>query len=88
MAAKAIISARLPVRRGLDASEAAIYLSLSTSFFLELVKKGIMPTPRVIGSRRIWDSEELDAAFRALPREGEQNQKVDTWGDLQDRLSA
>lgn len=88
MATKAVISARLPIRRGLDASEAAIYLSLGTSFFLELVKSGTMPKPRVVGSRRIWDSEELDIAFRALPREGEQNQKVDTWADLPDRLSA
>lgn len=28
-----------------------------------------MPRPRVIGSRRIWDVEELDLAFKALPRE-------------------
>ena len=29
-----------------------------------------MPRPRVAGRRRIWDTEELDLAFKALPREG------------------
>jgi hypothetical protein len=29
-----------------------------------------MPRPRVAGGRRIWDVEELDLAFKALPREG------------------
>lgn len=29
-----------------------------------------MPRPRVAGRRRIWDVEELDVAFQALPREG------------------
>jgi hypothetical protein len=29
-----------------------------------------MPKPRLVGARRIWDIEELDLAFKALPREG------------------
>lgn len=29
-----------------------------------------MPRPRIAGARRIWDVEELDLAFKALPREG------------------
>ena len=70
MPAKALIAARLPVRRGLDENEAAVYLSLSPSFFRKLVADGLMPRPRVIGGRRIWDIEELDLAFKALPREG------------------
>jgi hypothetical protein len=70
MASKASIAGRLPVRRGLDESEAAIYLSLSPSFFRKLVTEGRMPRPRQAGGRRIWDVEELDLAFKALPREG------------------
>jgi len=66
---KATIAARLPVRRGLDESESAVYLSLLPSFFRRLVEKRAMPRPRVVGSRRIWDVEELDMAFKALPRE-------------------
>lgn len=67
---KATVAARLPVRRGLSEVEAAIYLSLSPSFFRRLVDQRMMPRPRVAGGRRIWDVEELDLAFKALPREG------------------
>ena len=70
MTSKATIAGRLPVRRGLSEPEAAIYLSLSPSFFRRLVAQGTMPRPRILGSRRIWDVEELDLAFKALPREG------------------
>jgi excisionase family DNA binding protein len=70
MPSKASIAGRLPVRRGLDESEAAVYLSLSPSFFRKLIAEGQMPRPRLVGGRRIWDVEELDLAFKALPREG------------------
>jgi predicted DNA-binding transcriptional regulator AlpA len=70
MPSKAVIAGRLPIRRGLDENEATIYLSLSPSFFRRLVADGRMPRPRLIGERRIWDVEELDLAFKALPREG------------------
>ncbi len=70
MASKASIAGRLPIRRGLDESEAAVYLSLSPSFFRKLVTDRRMPRPRLVGRRRIWDVEELDLAFKALPREG------------------
>ena len=70
MAPKSRVSAILPVRRGLSESEAAIYLSLSATFFRTLVERGVMPRPRIVGTRRIWDVDELDIAFRALPREG------------------
>ena len=70
MPSKASIASRLPVRRGLDESEAAVYISLSPSCFRKLVDEGRMPRPRVAGRRRIWDTEELDLAFKALPREG------------------
>lgn len=70
MRAKATIAGRLPVRRGLSEEEAAVYLSLSPSFFRRLVEQNVMPRPRIIGGRRVWDVEELDLAFKALPREG------------------
>jgi excisionase family DNA binding protein len=87
MPSKALIASRLPVRRGLDESEAAIYLSLSPSFFRKLVGQGRMPRPRVAGERRIWDVEELDLAFKALPREGGdaallfEAGEADSWAD-------
>ena len=80
-ARKATIASRLPVRRGLDEQEAAVYLSLSPSFFRGLVANGHMPRPRILGVRRIWDIDDLDAAFKALPREGDPGE-VDTWADV------
>ncbi len=70
MSSKAAYTRNLPIRRGLSETEAAIYLSFSPSFFHRLVDLGVMPRPRIAGGRRIWDVEELDVAFRALPREG------------------
>lgn len=85
---KASVAARLPVRRGLSEVEAAIYLSLSPSFFRRLVDQGSMPRPRIAGGRRIWDVEELDVAFKALPREGGDEATFggeggDSWADFQ-----
>jgi excisionase family DNA binding protein len=85
---KASISRLLPLRRGLSEQEAAIYLSLSPSFFRRLVDQGLMPRPRVAGGRRIWDIEELDVAFKALPREGGEETSLravvgDSWSDYE-----
>jgi excisionase family DNA binding protein len=87
MPAKAAVAGRLPVRRGLDESEAAVYLSLSPSFFRRLVEEKRMPRPRIIGTRRIWDVDELDLAFKALPREGGEvevifAEQTDSWSDF------
>ena len=75
------------MRRGLDQSEAAVYLSLSPSFFRKLVEDGRMPRPRLADGRRIWDVEELDLAFKALPREGGDadvifRSETDSWADF------
>jgi predicted DNA-binding transcriptional regulator AlpA len=76
--AKSAIATRLPIRRGLDECEAALYLSLSPTFFRKLVASGSMPKPRRIGSRRVWDIDELDLAFKALPRDDEGTEIHDT----------
>jgi hypothetical protein len=87
---KSSIAARLPVRRGLDECEAAVYLSISPSFFRKLVNAKAMPRPRIVGSRRIWDVEELDLAFKSLPREGGDAELAfvsseyrDSWADFE-----
>jgi hypothetical protein len=85
---KALIAGRLPVRRGLDENEAAIYLSFSPSFFRKLVAERRMPRPRVANGRRVWDVEELDLAFKALPREGGEGEPIfdanaDSWADFE-----
>lgn len=83
---KGFIAAHLPLRRGLSEVEAAVYLSISPSYFRRLVEQGVMPRPRVVGTRRIWDVEELDSAFKALPREGGEEtlfggEAGDSWAD-------
>ncbi len=81
-----------PPRNGqrscLDESEAAVYLSLSPSFFRKLVEEKRMPRPRLAGGRRIWDVDELDLAFKSLPREGGEAEVIfadgagDSWADF------
>ena len=70
------------MRRGLSEPEAALYVGLSASKFRELVRTGIMPRPRLIGRRRVWDIDDLDAAFKALPVEGGEECEADTWADI------
>ena len=65
-----------------------MYLSLSPSFFRKLVEQKAMPRPRLAGGRRIWDVDELDLAFKALPREGGESEAIftegkgDSWADF------
>jgi excisionase family DNA binding protein len=61
--------------RGLARGEAATYIGVSSSFFDRLVQDGLMPAPKQIGSRRVWDRFELDDAFDALPA----NDNVNPW---------
>jgi excisionase family DNA binding protein len=82
VARKAVIAASLPIRRGLDENEAAVYLSFSPSFFRKLVAEKRMPRPRVAGGRRVWDVEELDLAFKSLPREGDDDAPTNPWDEL------
>ena len=83
MTAKAIIAARLPIRRGFSEDEAAVYLSLSPSFFRQLVEANKMPRPRLVEKRRVFDIEDLDAALKAFPREGgdQEHDDGDTMAD-------
>ena len=89
MTRKRDIAACLPVRRGLSEHEAAVYLSFSPTFFRELVAAGIMPKPRVVRGRRVWDIEELDVAFKGLPREGREGlaSAPTGWEDFDDTHS-
>lgn len=82
MVRKCEIAARLPFRIGLDEREAAASLSLSQSFFRQLVEAGLLPRPRVMRGRKIYDPEELVVAYRAWPREGGDDEALDTWEDF------
>lgn len=68
-------------RRGLSCPEAALYIGLSQSKFLELVSNNKMPKPLRVDRRVIWDIQDLDRAFEALRDAGE-NQDLDGgWED-------
>ena len=79
LTAKATIASRLPIRRGLSESGAALYVGLGGTKFRELVVEGRRPKPRLIDSRRVWDIDDLDAAFKSLPIEDEKGDADNPW---------
>ena len=70
-----------PVVFGLGEIEAAAAIGVSASKFRFLVKEARMPQPRRIDRRFVWDVDELRAAFKALPHQGE-SEGSDTWADV------
>ena len=87
MPAKAFIAGRLPVRRGLDENEAAVYLSLSPSFFRKLVEDNGIPRPRIAGGRRIGTSKSWTSRSRRYRDEGGEAEVIfasesDSWADF------
>ena len=61
--------------RGLRADDAAAYLGMGKTKFLELVNKGMMPRAVLIDGIKVWDRFDLDAVFDAAKEEtpSEQN---------------
>lgn len=78
---RAEIASRLPVLFGLNRVEAAAAIGVSGNTFDALVESGQMPRPRLIGTRKVWDVDELRAAFKSLPRDGDPRGR-DTWADV------
>lgn len=78
-----VIAQTLPIVFGLGEPEAAAAIGISASKFRALVQAGRMPTPRRLDGRRVFDVDELRAAFKALPHEdAAEDGEEDTWGDL------
>lgn len=59
--------------RGLSRVQGAAYVGVGTTKFDDMVRDGRMPPPKIVGIRTIWDRMELDAAFEALPNDGDAN---------------
>jgi predicted DNA-binding transcriptional regulator AlpA len=59
--------------RAMRAEQAAAYLSIGRTLFLELVAEGKMPRPVKIKGAATWDRFELDAAFDDLKEEPGEN---------------
>ena len=77
---RAEIAASLPIVFGLDRLQAAASIGVSATTFDALVGRKVMPTPRLINSRKVWDVDELRSAFKSLPKDGEKDD--DTWADV------
>lgn len=75
------ISATLPVVFGLDRLQAAASIGVSAATFDKMVAEKRMPTPRLINSRKVWDVDELRAAFKSLPKD-EEPAEINTWSDV------
>lgn len=56
--------------RGLNRDQASAYIGISPGTFDKLVEAGLMPRPRLMERRRVWDIIELDRAFDELPHDG------------------
>lgn len=53
--------------RGLSREQAAQYIGVSPSKWDGLVSDGVMPPPKLIGARVVWDLRKIDVAFDELP---------------------
>jgi hypothetical protein len=62
----------MPARFISESAGARAYVGVSPSLFDQMVADGRMPGPKRINSRVVYDIKRLDAAFEALPDDGEQ----------------
>jgi hypothetical protein len=53
---------------------AAAYIGISPSHFDKLIRDRVMPPPKRLGGRVIWDRKQLDKAFDALDADSNGNQ--------------
>jgi len=81
LTARAEVMPFLPVVFGLGEVEAAAAIGISASKFRTLVNDKRMPSPRRLDGRKIWDVDELRAAFKALPH-ADEDEEADSWADV------
>ena len=77
-----VLPTNLPPR-GLCREHAAAYVGVGYSKFDEMVKGGLMPPPKLVGSRKVWDRMAIDKAFAKLPdSEGKTSKMNNPWDDI------
>jgi excisionase family DNA binding protein len=64
--------------RGLSREEAARYVGVGVTKFMEMVKDRRMPRPKKIDGRVVWDRIKIEAAFTDLPDE----EQVNPWDQV------
>ncbi len=79
----------LPLVFGLPELEAAASIGVSQTKFRELVASRLMPDPRLVGGKLVYDVDELRSAFKSLPHRGEDiEDEQDTWNDLKPKAAS
>ncbi len=63
---------------GLRLPQAAAFIGISPSKFLDLVERGRLPKPKSVDRVRVWDRRRLAEAFELLPGDDE----VTGWEDV------
>lgn len=56
---------------GLSRVEASRFVGVSTTKFDQLVKEKLMPEPKRLGRRKVWDRRGLQRAFEQIPGGGD-----------------
>jgi predicted DNA-binding transcriptional regulator AlpA len=74
------------VPRGLRRTEAAAYIGVSPTLFDRMIAEGLMPRPKRVAGRVIWDRVLLDEAFAAIPSDDEAPPKR-AGGDFWDEVT-
>lgn len=64
----------------LSAPAAAAFLGVSENTLRDAVDRGLLPRPRQLLGRVLWDADELHAAFRRLPQHGDKVENVFSGG--------
>lgn len=62
--------------RGLRRVEAAAYIGVSPSLFDWMMAEGLMPKPKRVGGRVIWDRLQLDEAFASIPNDDDKPKRT------------
>ncbi len=68
-----------PTARLLSRVEGAAYAGVSPSTFDRMVADGMMPGPKRVYGRVLWDVRALDAAIDALPGGDDSSQAANPW---------
>lgn len=67
-----------PTARLLSRPEASAYAGVSPTTFDRMMGDGLMPSPKRVYGRVLWDVRALDAAIDCLPGDGMSTEGVDT----------
>jgi hypothetical protein len=76
-----ILPANLPPI-GLTLDEVVAFVGISPNKYKELERRKLMPGPRMIDGRRVYDRELAHAAFKRLPIKDEDHNASSTWEDI------